>query len=88
MAINGGNRRLAALQSRWVGINHKRDDDNNHKVVKKIENFDNSKIKKWFKYKGNLNYFGECDQNNVPCGIGRIIAQDGSCFIDGYFKNG
>ena len=39
-------------------------------------------------YKGNWNYYGECDKNNVPWGIGWIIAIDGSIFIDSYFKNG
>ena len=64
------------------------DDDKEQKKVKNIQNIDNTKIKKWCYYEGNWNYIGECDQNNVPSGIGRIIAQDGSMFIDGCFKNG
>ena len=64
------------------------DDDRNQKEVKKIEDIDINKIKEWFAYKGNWNYYGECDQNNVPWGIGRLIAKNGSLFIDSYFKNG
>ena len=64
------------------------DADKNKKEVKKIENIDNSKTKKWCRYEGKWNYFGECDKNNVPWGIGRIIAQDRSMFMDACFKYG
>ena len=72
------------------------DDDKNQKEVKKIENIDNTKIKKLLQKRYwrlsekqlNCNYYGECDQNNVPSGIGRIIAQNRHIFIDGCFKNG
>ena len=39
-------------------------------------------------YKGNWNYYGECDKNNVPWGIGRLISKYESMFIDCYFKKG
>ena len=64
------------------------DDDKTLKEVKKIENIDKTKIEKWLEIFGNWNYYGECDQNNVPLGIGRLIAEDGSILIDSYFKNG
>ena len=64
------------------------DDDKNKKEVKKIEKIDTTKIKKWLIIGKNSTYIGECDQNNKPSGIGRIIDQDWSKFIDGYFKNG
>ena len=53
------------------------DDDKNQKDIKKIENIDNNKIKEYFGER-KLNYYGECDQNNQPSGVGRIITQRGS----------
>ena len=78
-------KRLGATQISEMKID---DDDENQKQLIKIENIEFIKIKEWEDYKGNWNYYGECDKNNVPWGIGRIIAIDGSIFIDSYFKNG
>jgi antitoxin component YwqK of YwqJK toxin-antitoxin module len=37
---------------------------------------------------GDWNYYGECDINSVPSGVGRVINNDGSMFIESFFKNG
>jgi hypothetical protein len=37
------------------------DDEINYKKVKNIENIDNTKLTEWTSYKGEWNYYGECD---------------------------
>ncbi len=60
----------------------------NYKKVKNIEIIDNTKLTEWTSYEGEWKYYGECDQNDVPFGIGRAIAKDNSRFIECYFRNG
>jgi hypothetical protein len=53
------------------------DDENIQKYIKSIDNIDNTKLSKWCcGYEGEWRYFGECDKNDKPFGIGRAIAKD------------
>ena len=65
------------------------DDENIQKYVKSIDNIDNTKLSKWCcGYEGEWRYFGECDKNDKPFGIGRAIAKDKPMLVESYFKNG
>jgi len=57
--------------------------------VIKIENIVITNLSEFCNYcEGDWSYYGECDKNNVPWGIGRLISKYESMFIDCYFKKG